>query len=191
MNDEQFQFAPFQAINQFMVPEYRQRVLQFVYSRLSQLSKDRSGKITNLTNRFVKLPGFRNSALAPLSVKVRSAGDAYERRSDFVAQILQGWAELQPELAQQIYDFLTARGWELLPVETDRTKLPGFMLRWPQKDSYDVLDQAYAEAYPEAQTDTDDFRLMVVWISGRLPYDMVDDEADEEEGEEDSEETTE
>jgi len=76
---------------------------------------------------------------------------------------------------------------ELLPVDADRAKLPGFLVRWPQKDSYDVLDAAYAEAYPDAKTETDDLRLMVVWMSGRLPYEMVDDEADDEEDSEEVE----
>ncbi len=38
------------------------------------------------------------------------------------------WSELHLELRQQIYDMLVERKWELLPVDTDRTKLPGFLI---------------------------------------------------------------
>ena len=54
-----------------------------------------------MIKRYVKLPGFRNSAQAPLSLKVKGSGEAFEKHPDFVAQVLMAWSELLPDLRQQ------------------------------------------------------------------------------------------
>jgi len=178
--ETQAQFVPFHAINQFMMAEYRQEILHKVFSRLDQLPVGRKSTLQNQIKRYLKLPGFRNGALAPLSLKVKGAGTVFEQHPDFVAQILMAWSELNLELRQQIYDLLVERKWELLPADVDRSKLPGFLARWPKEDSYDVLDAAFAAKYPDVKAHEYDIRLMIVWLSGRLPYDM---DEDEEEGE--------
>ena len=178
--DKKVQFVPFHTINQFMLPEYRQEILLKVLSHLDELPADRKSNILGQVKRYVKLHGFRNSTLAPLLVKVKGAGGAFDKHPDFVAQILMAWSELHLELRQQIYDLLVERKWELLPVDTDRTKLPGFLVRWPKQESYDVLDAAFAAKYPELKAHEYDVRLMIVWLSGRLPYDMDEDEEEAE-----------
>jgi hypothetical protein len=182
MDDKQIRYLPFHAINEFMLPEYRHSVLQTVLGQLDKLSNERRSALNNLIKRYIQVPGFRNSAQAPLGVRVRNAASPFERRADFTAQVLQGWSELHVELAQQVYDLLAERGWEkLLPSGADRAKLPGFMTSWPKADTYDVLDAAFAAKYPEAVFEAYDMRLMVVWIANRLPYELF---LDEEEGEE-------
>ncbi len=178
--DTQVQFVPFHAINQFMMVEYRQEILHKVISHLDQLPAGRKSTLQNQIRRYLKLPGFRNGALAPLPLKVKGAGSVFESHPDFVAQVLMAWSELNLELRQQIYDLLVERKWELLPADVDRSKLPGFMVVWPKEDSYDVLDAAFAAKYPEVKAHEYDIRLMIVWLSGRLPYDMVEDEESEE-----------
>lgn len=175
----QVQFAPFVAINQFMLPEYRQSVIEAVLKQLSELPSQRRSAINSLIRRYVKISGFRNSDLAPLPIKVHQSGAAFERHSDFVAQILEAWAELNHELRQQVHELLTARQWEVLTEDADRSKLPGFLVRWPKQETYDVLDSAFHEQFPEREVVENDIRLMVVWVSGRLPFDMVDDEPEE------------
>ena len=174
--DTNVQFVPFHAINQFMIPEYRQEVLHKVLGKLNDLEPDRKNRIQGLVKRYVSVPGFRNSTLAPLPLKVKSAGPAFDKHPDFTGQVLMAWSELQPGLRQQVYDLLVERKWELLPVDTDRSKLPGFMIRWPKEETYDVLDAAFAAKYPDEKARDYDVRLMIVWLSGRLPYDMVGDE---------------
>lgn len=180
--DNQAQFVAFHAINQFMMVEYRQEILHKVLGRLDQLPAARKSTLQNQLKRYLKLTGFRNGALAPLPLRVKGAGSAFESHPDFVAQVLMAWSELNLELRQQVYDLLVERQWELLPPDTDRSKLPGFLVRWPQTETYDALDAAFAAKYPEVKAHEYDIRLMVVWLGGRLPYDMVED--DEEEGEE-------
>lgn len=178
--DQQVQFVPFQVINQFMIPEYRLEIIHKVLTHLDVLPAERKNKILGLFKQNVKLAGFRNSSLAPLPIKVKGAVPVFEKRADFSAQILMAWSELDLELRQQVYDLLVERKWELLPVDTDRTRLPGFLTRWPKEETYDVLDAAFAARYPEVKARDYDIRLMVVWLSTRLPFDMVDSEEEEE-----------
>ena len=175
MDDKQVKFLPFPAINEFMVDDYRNKVLQNVFSNQANLSGDRRNSINGMVKRMVSVPGFRNSAQAPAPL----------RSPEFTGQILQAWSDLHPELRQKIYDLLKAREWEILPTEADRSKLPGFMVDWPKEETYDSLDQAFAEMYPGAEDSSDDIRLMVVWLGNRLPYNMSQDgEEETEAGEE-------
>ena len=177
MSDKnEVQFVLFHGIDQFMLPEYRQEVLLKVLGHLDDLTPERRSKIQSQVTRYVRLDGFRNSTLAPLALKVKGCGSAFEKRPDFVAQILMAWSELHLELRQQVYDLLVERKWELLPPDADRTKLPGFIAAWPKEENYDVLDAAFKEKYPENQAHEYDIRLMIVWLGGRLPYDMDEDE---------------
>lgn len=170
----QVQFVSFTAINEFMLPEYRQEVIQYVLGHLDDLLPERRHQVLSQLKRYLRLPGFRNSLAAPLAIKVKGAGSVFEEHADFVAQILMAWSELHPDLRAQVYDLLVERKWEILPAETDRTKLPGFLIRWPKEETYDVLNAAFIEKYPDARVHEYDVRLMIVWLSGRLPYDIVD-----------------
>ena len=148
MDNKQAQFFPFHGINEFMLPDYRLQVIQAVFNGFNQLPGERRSAINGLVKRHVQVPGFRNSTQAPMAIKARAAVSVFERRSDFVAQFLQGWAELNSELRQKVYDFLKAREWELLPPEADRTKLPGFLTEWPDGQNYDVLGQGFHRNVP-------------------------------------------
>ena len=172
----QVQFVPFHAINQFMLADYRQEVIHKVLANLDQLPAERVSKINNLIRKHVKLHGFRNSLQAPLPIRVKGSNAVFEKHPDFTAQILMAWGELNSPLRQQVYDLLKERNWELLPADTDRTILPGFLVRWPKAETYEVLDAAFQAKYPEAQARDYDIRLMVVWLAGRLPFDMVETE---------------
>ncbi|NLG99856.1 MAG: hypothetical protein GX491_21070 [Chloroflexi bacterium] len=183
MDDKQVQFIPFHAINEFMLSDYRLKVLLSVFNDFSKLPGERRTAINNHIKRRVKVPGFRNSTQAPAGIKARSSVSTFENDPEYVAQILQGWADLRPELSQKVFDFLSSQEWDLLPLEADRTKLPGFQIEWPKGQDYDTLGKAYAEMYPDDKVDENDLRLMIVWIANRLPYDMYDDEEEEEEEE--------
>lgn len=173
MDDKQIRYLPFHAINEFMLPEYRQSVLLNVFSQMEKLSSERRSTISNLVKKFVQVPGFRNSVQAPVGVRVRGSVTPFERRGDFTAVMLQAWSDLHSELRQQVYEMLNERGWEkLLPPEADRSKLPGFMVTWPKEDNYDVLDNAFQAKFPESPFEAYDMRLMVVWVANRLPYEL-------------------
>jgi hypothetical protein len=175
-DDNEVQFVPFHAINEFMLPEYRLEILHKVLTHLDDLPAERKNQILNLFKRYVKLPGFRNSTLAPIPIKVKGSVQVFEKRSDFTSQILMAWSELNIELGQQIFDLLVERKWEVVPVDTDRTKLPGFQVRWPKEETYDILDEAFLAKYPDVKARDYDVRLMVVWLASRLPFDMVETE---------------
>jgi hypothetical protein len=188
MNDHQVEFLPFHAINEFMVDDYRQNVLHTVLGRMSELSPAQKGSLASQIKRHVSVQGFRNSSAAPLLLKIKGATTAFQRHPDFAARVLQTWADLNPDLRQQVFDLLTEREWQILPINADRAKLPGFLTDWPEAETYDVLDQAYSEKYPDSTASENDVRLMIVWIGNRLPYPVTDtdnEDTDEEETETD------
>lgn len=179
MDDKKVEFFPYNAINEYMLPEYRLKVIQAVFLGLERLSNERRSAINGLIKRYVQVSGFRNSTQAPAGVKGRASVSVFERRPEFVAQILQAWSELHPELRQKVYDFLKAREWEMLPPETDRTRLPGFIPEWPKEQDYDTLENGFKEMYPDFPYEEYDLRLMMVWLAGRLPFNMEEEEEEQ------------
>ena len=175
MSNKQVQFLPFHAINDFMLDEYREQVIRLVLNSNDQLPAEHQITLEKLTRKRVSIPGFRNSAKAPVNLRLKGVNESFEKSPPLAAAILAAWAELHPELRQQVYDLLLAQEWEILPIEADRTKLPGFLPYWPFEQDFESLFQAYQTAYPESQVEQNDVSLMVVWLSTRLPYHKGDD----------------
>ena len=180
MEDETVQFLPFHAINEFMRSDYRLAVLRSTYTALPDLPESYRAPLERLSRQFVQVPGFRNSAKAPVGKKIRPAAEAFEKSPALVAAVLSAWAEAHAALRQQIYELLQKRGWEILPPDSDRTQLPGFFPAWPHGEDFETLNKAFQAAFPAAQASDDDISLMVVWLSARLPYQMEDEGEDEE-----------
>ncbi len=174
MSEKRAQFIPFNAVNEFLVPEFRLKILQQAFTEITNLPEARRNAISRLVKKLVNVSGFRNSALAPAPVKARAAVSAFEKSAEFSSQIMGAWYELHPELAQKVYTLLKARGWELLPLDADRSMLPGFLTRWPQAETFEVLDDAYTAQYPDDGEHEYDINMMIAWLSGRLPVEMVD-----------------
>ena len=170
---KQAEYIPIHAINEFMRNDYRLTVIRTALSALSGLERGLSAPIDRLTKKLVRVPGFRNSVKAPVSVKAVAMVKPFEKSPKLVAAILAAWAESKAELRQQVYNLLTGREWKILPVEADRTKLPGFLTRWPEEDSFEVLYTAYTEANPDYDASIDDVSLMVTWLAGRLPIEKI------------------
>ena len=49
-----------------------------------------------------------------------------KKNPGFVAEILAGWCDLNTDLSEKVAALLKDRNWEALPIETDRSQLPGF-----------------------------------------------------------------
>lgn len=180
MDDNKIRYLPFHAINEFMLDDYRQQVITKVLREVEKLPGERKGRVNGMVRKYVSLPGFRNSALAPLALRVKGSITPFERRPEFTAQVLQGWSDLLPELRGQVHAMLEAREWKnLLPPDADRSKLPGFMTEWPKSETYDVMDKAFAEMYPDSGAAEYDIRLMAVWVANRLPYELFEDEEED------------
>lgn len=137
-----------------------------------------------MIKKLVKIPGFRNSQKAPASLKIREMVPVFKKNPAFVAEILSAWSSLQGELNQKIAVFLTQRGWEILPTDADRTRLPGFMTVWPEGDDFESLTKAFHQHYPEDHFEENDISLMIVWQSTRLPYETSSDLFSHKSGEE-------
>jgi len=192
------EFLPFHAINEFMRPDFRLTVVRSALSALNTLSQNLRAPVDRLTKQVVKVPGFRHSEKAPTPVKVLPMAKAFESNPGLVAAILAAWAEAHADLRQQIFTVLEKRGWYLfpgelespvdfpslktekdwgvLPIQADRTRLPGFLIYWPKTETFENLYQTFAELYPSAQGSLDEVSLMAVWLALRLPYQVVERE---------------
>ncbi len=191
MADKQVEFLPFHVVNEFMRPDYRLTVVRDTLTALPKLPNHFRAAIDKLIKKNVRVAGFRDSTLAPTPFKIGPVAEGFEKSPELAATILSAWAETKSELRTGIYELLKGRGWELLPPEADRTKIPGFLTTWPNKDEdFDMLNKAYAEAHPGEEISTDDVSLMVVWLSGRLPYPSEAEAEGEEPAEKDNEITS-
>ena len=149
MNDKkQLQFIPFHAINEFMRNDFRLNIIRTTLTSKDALDRKFSSQIDRLTRKHVKVAGFRNSVKAPVTIKVAAMAKAFEKQPDLVAAILNSWSESKSEFRTQIFDMLAERGWKLLPIEVDRSKLPGFLPNWPEEDDYEVLYETFLQTYP-------------------------------------------
>jgi len=172
--NQSVELLPFHAINQFMRSDFRLSVIRSALSALPNLCSDHRSAIDHLTKKYVTVPGFRNSDKAPNAVKAVPLAEAFEKRPDLAGALLAAWVVSHIELRQKVYDFLTSRGWEILPLEADRVKLGGFFITWPKDEDFELLGQAYKEQNADSAYTTDEVLLMVVWITMHLPYEMVE-----------------
>ncbi len=166
-------YLPFNAINEFMLPDYRREVIRTVLSELQTLNEGRQKSIIGLLRKNVQIQGFRNSALAPISLKVNGSTKAFEKSAQFVGVMLNAWCEIKHDLALRVLNLLESRGWKILPIEVDRSVLPGFQTRWPAHETFELMISAYLVMFPDSHDLENDINLMVVWLSNRLPYEMV------------------
>ncbi len=172
--NQEVQFFPFHAINEFMTDAYREEVVRRVLHATMELPEAHRLSLERLTQKTVRVPGFRNSSKAPAALRLKPTVEAFKKQPAMVAAILSAWAALHDELRSQVYDLLHKRGWELLPVDTDRTRLPGFLTKWPKGEDFETLYQAYQQTTQSSDVEQNDVSLMIVWLSGRLPYEFYD-----------------
>jgi hypothetical protein len=173
--DKTAKFLPFHAINEFMTDEYRDKVIRTTIEASDRLTPDQQSKLNQITRKYIQIPGFRNSQKAPPSLKVREMISAFKKNPRFVATILSAWASLKGDLNQKVTELLIQRGWEVLPPEMDKTKLPGFLTVWPEGDDFESLTTAFKEQHPQELFEDNDISLLIVWLSNRLPYETSSD----------------
>ena len=166
------EYLPFNAVNEFMRDDYRSVILSEVMTHLESLPEELRKDLSRLISKFIKIPGFRNSAMAPAAMKARNAVNLFQKSGAFAGTVIESWTSLHPELKSGIWTVLNERGWEPLPLDANRTKLPGFQIHWPKTDTFEVLQGETKKANPSLTETDDDISLMAVWVGNRLPYDL-------------------
>lgn len=184
--NEKMAFLPFHAINEFMRDDFRLSIIRDVLKDIDNLPEYISQSLNKQINKNVKIPGFRNPAKAPITLKLLPLVKAFEKNPDLVATLLSAWVESKPVLRNEVYEMLKIRNWlffndhldvreilndwRILPVDADRTKLPGFYTTWPKDEDFETIYDTYIKMYPESENSIDTVCLMVVWTTMRLPY---------------------
>jgi hypothetical protein len=194
---EKTEFLPFHAINEYMRPDFRLKVIRETLTTQTTLEEHLSNELNQLIRKRVSVPGFRNSDKAPALIKVVPTSKAFEKNPDLVAVILSCWAETQSELRNQVYTLLKSRNWQIFndsegidlatlnmdtikewpifPIHMNRAKLPGFFTHWPKGEDFEVLYKNFSELYPDSDASIDKVSLMAVWLSMRLPFQVESD----------------
>jgi hypothetical protein len=194
---EKTEFLPFHAINEYMRPDFRLKVIRETLTTQTTLEDHLSNELNQLIRKRVSVPGFRNSDKAPALIKVVPTSKAFEKNPDLVAVILSCWAETQSELRNQVYTLLKSRNWQIFndsegidlatlnmdtikewpifPIHMNRAKLPGFFTHWPKGEDFEVLYKNFSELYPGSDASIDKVSLMAVWLSMRLPFQVESD----------------
>lgn len=179
MDKKEIRMLPFHAVNEFMRDDYRLTILQEVFNELGKCNPIQRTKISSLFSSGVKLPGFRNSSLAPVLIRVKNSVGLFEKSADFAGIILECWSNLHVELKGIIFEALTQKGWQLHPLQLDRTELPGFGTDWPKEDTFELICKSVNEAQPALKESDDNISLMAVWVGNKLPYNLFLDEEEE------------
>jgi hypothetical protein len=196
MTEQEINFLPFHAINEFMRNDYRLSVIRAALTAAPGLPEALRKPIDMAVKHNVKVPGFRNAEKAPTAIKAIAMSKAFEKSAEVVGVILAGWAASKPELHQQVTQVLETSGWQFFPTElsmeslsldklkewailppaVDRTRLPGFVTAWPKDQSFESLYESFTTTYPDVDESIDNVSLMVVWITMRLPVDVEGEE---------------
>ncbi len=178
MSDKsQIEYLPFHAVNEFMRDDYRMTILHEVFNGLEKCTSMQRQLILRLFSKGIQIPGFRNSSLAPLGMKIKNSTSLFIKSSEFSATIMECWSNLHPELKMIMLAQLTEHGWKPQSADTDRSLLPGFQIDWPKKDTFEVLIKEVRESHPEISESDDDISLMAVWIGNKLPYNLFTEES--------------
>jgi hypothetical protein len=194
---EKTEFLPFHAINEYMRPDFRLKVIRDTLTAQTNLDEHLSNELNQQIRKRVTVPGFRNSDKAPALVKVLPTSKAFEKNPDLVAIILSCWVETQPELREQVFTLLKTRNWQIFPetegidsatlniemikewpvfpIHMNRAKLPGFFTLWPKGEDFETLYNNFTRLFPDSDASVDKVSLMVVWLCMRLPYQMESD----------------
>lgn len=177
MSDKtKIEYLPFIAVNEFMRDDYRLLILQEVFTALDQCTSMQRQLILRLFSKGVQIPGFRNSSMAPIPIKIKNSPGLFERSNEFAATIMECWSNLHPALKSGMLELLTERGWKPQPLTLDRSMLPGFQIDWPKTDTFEVLSKLIREAHTDLDESDDNISLMAVWIGNRLPYNLFADD---------------
>lgn len=175
VEEKRVQYAPFHTINEFMRDDFRLKVLQEVLIHAEDCDKTKALRLNRLIAKGVQIPGFRNSSMAPVAVRVKHSTGLFEKSAEFVALILDCWSDQHGNLKQAVWHLLDKKNWKPLPADADRTILPGFQINWPKGDTFEVFIRDIKESYPELEESDDNVSLMVVWMGNKLPYNLFED----------------
>lgn len=175
VEEKKTQFLPFHAINEFMRDDYRLTILHEVFNNFDKLNKEKTLRINRLFSKGVQISGFRNSSLAPLGVRVKQSAGLFEKSPEFAALVVDCWSDLHQPLKQGVWQLLQTRNWKPLPIDADRTQLPGFIVNWPKGDTFESFFNAIHENNPELSESDDNISLMVVWVGNKLPIGLYDE----------------
>ena len=163
------EYLPYKAVNVFINREYLEQLLETVLKGYNKLPKEKQIAFVKQFRQHVNVLGFRNAIRAPLSLQINAYVSAFEEKNDVVPFTISTWAELNPNLASEVKNWLGEEGWKVLDMDRAFVETEGFLTDWPEKLTFDKLVKNFMKAKPNVKHNREDLILMVLWISGKLP----------------------
>ncbi len=161
---------PMIALNVYLLPEFRQEILDGVVSGLSALPDDVRRDVMSAVRDEVKISGFRNPFSAPKAVLIRRMESVFLKQSRFIKAMLMAWVALQKPA-----DAVVRAVIESLPFQTNPEAINypdpenAFLIGWPEQMGYQKLSDLVRAQDAAINASTDTIALLTVWLSGCLP----------------------
>lgn len=157
---------PFRAIHHLMEFDFRKTMIEKVFSNEASLSDDIRIEFLREIRAAVQVNGFKNANHAPLPLKVTAYLKVFEKFDSLIKISLKAWVSLNPELKKEVDLFVKEREWAIID---DENRELGFKAGWKEDKSFEEIYDIFKETHPNIETTQDDFGLMLVCASGRLP----------------------
>jgi hypothetical protein len=161
---------PYKSINVFIDHNYLQDILETILVEIKQLSKEEQIEFSRTFRQNVKVFGFRNPTQAPLPLQVKSYVEAFEEKEEIIPVSLTFWTKINHGLAQKVKLWLEKKGWDGLELERNFNESEGFLSDWPDELTLEKLISEFNKDHPDHKFNENDIILMVLWISGKLPF---------------------
>jgi hypothetical protein len=165
----EIEYLPYKAINVFIDRDYLEHTLEMILKEKQKLPKEDQIEFTKAFKQYVNILGFRNATRAPLRLQVNALASAFEEKDEVVLFTLSTWTKLNIGFAEKVKDWLESNGWENLALERKYNETEGFINKWPEKLTFEKLEQEFNKVNTDLEFTRDDLILMVLWISGQLP----------------------
>jgi hypothetical protein len=163
------EILPFISINVYIEREYLEKVAKNILEGVGKLEKEEQIGFSQNFRKYISVLGFRNPLRAPLSLQVNAYASAFEEKEEVIPFSLTTWAKVNLTLAEKVKSWLESEGWEDLALARDFEEDSGFVADWPDEITFDQVEENFTKAHPNFDFDRDDFILMVLWITGKLP----------------------
>jgi hypothetical protein len=161
---------PMIALNIYLLPGFRQEILDEVLSGLSSLPEEDRREVMSSVRENVKISGFRNPFSAPKAVLMRRMEAVFFKQSRFAKSMLKAWAAGQEPLQNPVKAVIDTLNFQPNPQAPDYPDPENaFLTGWPEKTSYQKIADLIRAQEPSLNASTDTLALMTVWLSGCLP----------------------
>lgn len=164
------ELKPMVALNVYLTPEFRKQILFELIDRKETLNPEIRSILFSAIKEKNKVPGFRNSFLAPKGLFYQGLEKVFEKDSKFVSIVMNAWQSLKMEQFIPVFYSLEKLGFDVSePAKTYEDPERCFKSGWPPGVNYERLHANAVEQLKSEKISSDEIALMTVLTTGILP----------------------